>query len=262
MRGFSPVALLAACCVGGWLMVAPRLLAQAPAGGQAAAGSDSAAIGQSKPAGESPRPSAAPQSNANPFPEDTSTVPVMPSSNAPAFSPGSDSGAGNPGIAFPGEDADPTRSPDDAAAAAGNGQGQTWSSSLSGVDNLLPQQGDGQPGKKKKLLFKEVTHQEGSKEDISVGSYYLDIKDWKGALSRFESALVLDPENPEVYWGLAEADRHLGNLADARANYQKVVEYDPGSHHAKEAGKALEDPAIANGKNAAPSPPDVADTPQ
>ena len=261
MRGFFSVALLAACCVGGWLMAAPRLVAQTPAGGQEAGG-DSTKTGQSKPAGESPKPPAAPQSSANPFPEDTSTVPVMPSTNAPAFSPGSDYGAGNPGMALPGEDSDPARSPDDAAPAAGNGQGQQWSSSLSSVDTLLPQPGDGQPEKKKKLLFKEVTHQEGSKEDLSVGSYYLDIKDWKGALSRFESALVLDPDNPDVYWGLAEADRHLGEFADARANYRKVVEYDPGSHHAKDARKALEDPAIANGKNAPPRPPAVADAPQ
>ena len=67
--------------------------------------------------------------------------------------------------------------------------------------------------------------------------------------------MVLDPENPDVYWGLAEADRHLGNLADARANYQKVAEYDPDSRHGKEASKALKEPEIANGKNAAPGQP-------
>jgi hypothetical protein len=51
-----------------------------------------------------------------------------------------------------------------------------------------------------------------------------------------------------VYWGLAEAERHLGNFGDARANYQKVMDYDPGSRHAKEARKALADPDIANAK--------------
>ena len=103
--------------------------------------------------------------------------------------------------------------------------------------------------RRRKLVVKEPTHQEAASKDIEVGGYYLETKNWKAALSRFESALVLDPENPDVYWGLAEADRHLGNLADARANYQKVAEYDPDSRHGKEARKALKEPEIANGKN-------------
>jgi tetratricopeptide (TPR) repeat protein len=83
-----------------------------------------------------------------------------------------------------------------------------------------------------------------------VGKYYLDIKNWRAALSRFQSALVLSPEDPEVYWGLAESARYLGNFADARGYYQKVIEYDPGSKHAKEAEKALKDPQIENAKAA------------
>ena len=86
-----------------------------------------------------------------------------------------------------------------------------------------------------------------------MGSYYLDTKNWKGALSRFESALILDPENPDVFWGLAEANRHLGQLADARTNYEKVVDFDPESRHGKDARKALKEPEIANGKNAPPA---------
>ena len=33
------------------------------------------------------------------------------------------------------------------------------------------------------------------------------------------------------------AERHLGDFADARANYLKVREYDPGSRHAKDAAQ-------------------------
>jgi TolA-binding protein len=62
--------------------------------------------------------------------------------------------------------------------------------------------------------------------------------------------MVLAPEEPEVFWGLAESARHLGNFADARAYYLKVIEYDPDSKHAKEAKKALEDPKIENAKAA------------
>ena len=67
--------------------------------------------------------------------------------------------------------------------------------------------------------------------------------------------LVLSPEEPEVYWGLAESARHLGNFADARANYLKVVEYDPGSRHAKDAAKLLKTPEIANAQAASTTQP-------
>jgi Flp pilus assembly protein TadD len=78
----------------------------------------------------------------------------------------------------------------------------------------------------------------------------MDNKNWKAALSRFQSALVLAPEEPEVFWGLAESARHLGIFADARTYYLKVIEYDPESRHAKEAEKVLKNPEIANAKAA------------
>ena len=105
-------------------------------------------------------------------------------------------------------------------------------------------------------------HHETAAEDEEVGSYYLSNKDWKGALSRFQSALVLDPDNPDVYWGLAEAERHTGDFANARANYLKVREYDPGSRHAKEAAKELVDPEIANAKADAEKPDATVTQPQ
>jgi len=58
--------------------------------------------------------------------------------------------------------------------------------------------------------------------------------------------LVLDPENPDVYWGLAEAQRQLGDYPNAKANYMKVMEYDPDSKHGKEAKKFLKQPELAN----------------
>jgi tetratricopeptide (TPR) repeat protein len=125
------------------------------------------------------------------------------------------------------------------------------------MDKILPSvEGDDQPqGKHRKLAVKEPEHPETSAEDIQVGGYYLDTKNWKAALSRFESAMVLAPDEPEVYWGLAESERHLGKLAEARGYYQKVAEYDPDSKHGKEATKALKDPEIANAKAAPPASP-------
>jgi hypothetical protein len=251
-RGYL-VALVLAGCLG----AASQARAQTPAGG------DGAGAGQSKPAssGQKPlaaQPQATPQTGANPFPEDTSTVPLMPSKGAAALPEGTYTGSENAGIPLAGDDSDPVRSPDDPTpAAAGNGQDQE-SSSLTGQDKFLPKPDDDDSDKKqgkRKLTVKEPTHQEAASEDINVGGYYLDKKNWKAALSRFESAMVLDPENPDVYWGLAEAERHLGDFAQARGYYRKVVDYDPDSKHGKDSSKALKEPEIANAKNAAPGQP-------
>lgn len=127
------------------------------------------------------------------------------------------------------------------------------------MNDLLPgPDDDAQPGKRNKKGSRVVPeHHETAAEDENVGSYYLDNKNWKAALSRYQSAMVLDPDNPEVYWGLAESQRHLGNFADARANYQKVVDYDPDSRRGKDARKALSDPQIANAKPPANAQPSV-----
>jgi tetratricopeptide (TPR) repeat protein len=235
---------LVALVISGCLLAAARLTAQAPESGQSAP----AAAGQ-KPA------TALPQTGSNPFPTDTSNIPVMPAKSEYVPSDDSNGGTENGSDArkFPlaGDDQDPVRSPDDAAPAAGSAQQDDFSSSLSGLDSLLPRPGDDQTGKRKKKGTEiEPEHKETATEDINVGKYYIDNKDWKGALSRFQSALVLDPEEPEVYWGLAECERHLGDYASARANYQKVIDYDPGSRHARDATKALKEPEMANVKKA------------
>ncbi len=245
------IALALACLVVG----APQISAQSP--------DSSSAPGQSQPAAgrQNSAPAAQPtrtrpQTNANPFPEDTDSVPVMPTRNSPDLpsGPGDQSASGL--IPLPAEDADPVRSPEDAAAAAESSDSGS-SSSLAGLGNLPPPDDDtAHPGKHKGKGEQVVPeHHETAAEDENVGSYYLSNKNWKGALSRFQSALVLDPYNPDVYWGLAECERHLGDFAGARANYMKVMEYDPGSHHAKEAGKALQDPEIANAKPASSGQP-------
>ena len=225
-----------------------------------------AAPGQNPPASSDQKPASTPQvpqkpADANPFPEDTSTVPVMPSKGTPALPEGTygeeGNGADGSRLGLNGDDVDPVRSPDDAVPPAEGVQELKSSSSRAGLDKLLPgADDDDQPqGKKRKLAVKEPEHQETSKEDLDVGKYYLEIKNWKAALSRFESAMVLAPDEPEVYWGLAESQRHLGDLVAARGYYQKVVDYDPDSKHGREAVKALKEPEIANAKAEASASP-------
>ncbi len=197
---------------------------------------------QNNPATPASKPKS-PQ-DANPFPEDSNSVPVLPSADLPATPPPdvNDYGA----VALSGADSDPVKSPDDAASAGGESGS---SSSSEGLGNLPePPSDEEQSGKHRRLNVPDKPHVESAQEDESVGSYYLDQKNWKAALSRYESAVVLDPENPEVYWGLAEAQRHMGDYASAKANYLKEMEYDPDSKHGKEAKKILKDPEIANAK--------------
>lgn len=172
--------------------------------------------------------------NANPFPEDTNSVPLMGPAAGDAAAPAvNNTGAGK---FLPSDDSDPAMSPDEAHAASSSG----FSSSLSGMDELLP---DADTGSLKRGDHPiEPVHHADAKEDESVGNYYLGLKNYKAALSRFESALVLDPENPDVYWGLAESQRNLGQFAAAKQNYVKVMMYDPGSKHAKDAKKILRQP--------------------
>jgi len=199
-----------------------------------------------QPAPRAPKPA----SESNPFPEDTTSVPLLPNGNTPAVAD-APSYAHTPST-LASADADPVRSPDDPQP---NADDQGFSSSATGLDRVLPppdtdidrdNKGKGQPAPE---------HQETAADDESVGAYYLSTKNWKAALSRFESAVVLDPENPEVYWGLGEAQRHLGKFTEARASYEKLVEYDPDSKHGKEAKKLLKDPELANAPTASVAKP-------
>lgn len=199
---------------------------------------------QQKPA---PAPAANPQKPAeqsNPFPADTNSVPLMPGSNTPTAR---EEPANAAPATLPGTDVDPVRSPDDPQPDRST-DAQGFSSSASGLDNVMPPPDTdigSRRGKKGRGAAPAPEHQESASEDEKVGDYYLSEKNWKAALSRYESAVVLDPENPEVYWGLGEAQRHLGRLADAKASYEKLVEYDPDSKHGKEAKKILKSAEMA-----------------
>jgi tetratricopeptide (TPR) repeat protein len=234
------------------LVLSCALLAASQLRAQAQPGNNAPAAGQNPPASGQQPSRVQKQSDSNPFPEDESTVPVISPGKAPDLPPRENGEAGSR-MPMPSEDFDPVRSPEEAGEAAEE-QEHSTSSSLAGMGSLLPSPDDDtQPGKRNRKGSQIAPeHHETAQEDESVGSYYLDNKDWKAALSRFESALVLDPDNPDVYWGLAESQRHLGDFAGARANYLKVTQYDPDSRHGKEARKALREPEIANAKASPP----------
>jgi hypothetical protein len=252
MRWSFSIALVLAGCLSAAAQTPPQTPAQAPAQTPA----QTPATAPQKPAATQPQSTPASTGSSNAFPTDTTNIPVV-STNPAAADRVATGGEARP-MPLPGVDNDPVRSPDDASAPDdAQGDNSSSSSSSAGMDRLLPKPGDDEPDRKRKPGAKEPTKVEVASEDINVGDYYLQTKNWKAALSRFESAMVLAPDNPEVFWGLAEADRHLGALADARKYYQIVVDYDPDSRHGKDARKALKDPEIANAKAAPPAAPGV-----
>jgi tetratricopeptide (TPR) repeat protein len=197
-----------------------------------------------KPPATTQQPAQKPPTEANPFPGDTNNIPVVPINGEPAPAPpvaNDESGAETTSLLK--SDTDPVHSPDDPppdTSASDSG----FSSSLSGDNVRIPDEPP--PTGHHKLKAPDEVHQETAKEDEDVGQFELSRKNWKAALSRYQSALVTDPENPEVYWGIAEAQRELKDFANAKTNYQKVMEYDPDSKHGKEARKLLKQPELAN----------------
>jgi tetratricopeptide (TPR) repeat protein len=241
--------LVLAVSMAGW----PRLFAQTPGGSNGSGSPAPSATPQKQPA---------PQTDSNPFPEDTNSVPVIENRPTPEKQSGfSESDAGDVRVPIAGDATDPVRSPDDPAPGTDSLQDAGSSSSLKGIEGLLPPPDADEPDRKHKKE-KEPTHQEVAAQDLNVGGYYLDKKNWRAALSRFQSAMVLDPENPDVYWGLAEAENHLGDYAAARAYYEKLLDYDPDGPHGKQARKALKEPALASAHAALPTAASPQPTPQ
>ena len=219
------------------------------------------AAGQSAPSSTGQTPSQAPgqsgdgkpdakgkRESDNPFPGEDPNAPIIPVAPGPGAGPGqgADSGsAARPGrtdsdaAGVPRRDADPdgdpVRSPDGDARTA-NDDG--FSSSREGVRQApVDEDADAKPGKSAKNKNRAQT----IKEDLDVGGFYLDKKNWKAAQGRFSSAFALDAENPDTVWGLAEAERHMQLYKEAAEHYKLFLSYEPDGKRGREARKALEE---------------------
>ena len=192
-----------------------------------------------------------PASVANPFPEDTSTVPVLaprePGAAAQGSSDGSDTGSANQFFALPSEDSDPVHSPDDPALAAGDSAGE--SSSLAGVDVVEPVPDSDQPEKEEERTRSrgEGAHPPGSGFKRHRGGQLLPGP--QGLEGGFIAIRVGDGAwtrtIPRSIGGWREAERNLGRYAEARKNFETLLDYDPDGKHGKQVRKLLKDPALA-----------------
>ncbi len=195
---------------------------------------------------QSPPASPKPTSD-NPFPGEDSNAPIIPVDPGPGGAAGADSGRAGSEAAAPANatagrnadpDGDPVRTPDAPGQAADDG----FSSSRSGLANLPAEDdNDGRPGKSTKNKTREQVIQ----EDLDVGGFYMEKKNWKAAQARYAAAFALDGQNPDSVWGLAEAERHLGLYKEAAGHYTLFLSYDPDGPHSRAAKKALGEVEIA-----------------
>jgi len=189
-----------------------------------------------KPAQQSPGEQKPAQTD-NPFPGEDPKAPILPTgdSNAPMPTPRDSYANATPAKRSADPDGDPVRSPDPPGLQENDG----FSSSRSGGPDLggLENETDAKAGKS----VKNKTREEIVAENINVGGFYSEKKNWKAAQARYSSAFQLDHENPDAVWGLAEAERHLAMYKEAAEHYQLFLSYDPDGPHGKAARKGLEE---------------------
>jgi tetratricopeptide (TPR) repeat protein len=271
--------VLAGVCLGAGLPLLPAQSAppasnpapsQTPgqAGGQAGGQQDNPfpgeapkAAGQKGASQQDSTPDKPKSGSDNPFPGEDTNAPIIPVDPGPGSIPGagrspdagSGSGSGGDSAASSRRDADPdgdpVRSPDGLAHTVDD---PGFSSSRNGLNQMPAEDdSDGRPGKSTKNKSRE----EVIKEDLDVGGFYSDRKNWKAAQARFSSAFGLDSENPEAIWGLAEAERHLQLYKEAAEHYKLLLSYDPDGPHHREARKDLEEVEAARPSASAASRP-------
>jgi len=84
--------------------------------------------------------------------------------------------------------------------------------------------------------------------DMDVGETYLSTNKYDAARERFEEALRLAPENPLVYFRLAQSLQGMQRLDPARLYYRKYLELEPKGRFAADSRKAVKDIDYIMGK--------------
>jgi Tfp pilus assembly protein PilF len=78
-----------------------------------------------------------------------------------------------------------------------------------------------------------------AEHDINVGETYLAGNNFESARERFEEALRLTPDNPLIWFRLAQSLQGVQRLDPARLYYKKYLEAQPKGKFAKNAKKAV-----------------------
>ena len=166
----------------------------------------------------------------NPFPEDISRKAAADDNAAPSAPPTSTPDSAKPpgSTAPPGSSTPPrSTSPEDSNSSSRSkfqGLGDLPDDNSSRISN-------GAGG--------YIVNPKLAAQDVKVGGFYLDQRDYKGAYARFKEATLVDAGNADAVFGLAEAARGLNHKDEAVQNYQLYLDASPDGKKAKEARKAL-----------------------
>ena len=90
-----------------------------------------------------------------------------------------------------------------------------------------------------KHLSEEEQKERTVSQDIEVGYFYLNEKNYRAAESRLQEATELRPEAAAAWVGLAQAQQKLGQTEAARGSYEQYLKLNPDSASAERARKAL-----------------------
>ncbi len=77
-------------------------------------------------------------------------------------------------------------------------------------------------------------------KDDEVGEYYLKLKDYKGALARFQDALDYKPNDAIANFRMAQCYEKMNDPVQAAVHYREYLRILPNGPFAKDARKALE----------------------
>ena len=90
-----------------------------------------------------------------------------------------------------------------------------------------------------KVLTEEEKKAKQAAEDIEVGYFYMNKKNFLAAESRLQEASELKPDAPAAWVGLAQAQQKLGKDDAARQSYEEYLKLNPDGAGAEQAKKAM-----------------------
>lgn len=90
-----------------------------------------------------------------------------------------------------------------------------------------------------KVLTEEQKKEKQAAEDIEVGYFYMNKKNYRAAESRLQEAAELKPDAAAAWVGLAQAQQKLGKDDAARQSYEEYLKLNPDSAGAEQAKKAM-----------------------
>jgi hypothetical protein len=208
------------------------------------------------PATKSPTPGKdVSPAKAFPFPGETpSQMPAVDPAQTPSAATQAPNDAPAKKFPFPGESAAPAAAGgpqlQDAGSSGESSNSSSSSSSSSNGDDGGGADTDNDAAAKAaaarhaargKSLERKQTPSQREDEDLSVASFYMNDKDYKGAYLRATDAVSVAADDPDAHLALADAARKLGKLDEAEKHYKLCLSLDPVPKVKKAAQAALKE---------------------